>query len=123
MSHRVILLALLSLLACTRAVPAGNIYQVTSHEVDKTVTYEVGFGGAKLSDRLTASAHEEKASVSWQWTPSEETPAPAMKVWDHRTGETIPLYRFPGTKNPLPVIPSIEAMKVCPLTGDRSFKA
>jgi hypothetical protein len=44
-------------------------------------------------------------------------------VWDHRTGETIPLYRFPDAKNPLPVIPSIEAMKVCPLTGDKNFEA
>ncbi len=46
-----------------------------------------------------------------------------MKVWDHRTGETIPLYRFPDTRNPLPVIPSIKALKVCPITGDKDFKA
>jgi len=46
-----------------------------------------------------------------------------MKVWDHRTGETIPLYRFPDTRNPLPVIPSIKAMKVCPFTNDKNFKA
>jgi hypothetical protein len=46
-----------------------------------------------------------------------------MMLWNHRTGETIPLYHFPDAQNPLPVIPSIEAMKVCPLTNDKNFKA
>src|SRR5262249_10937430 len=102
---------------------AGNIYQVTSHEGDKTVTYEVRFGGGRAMDQVTAFDPETKKFVYLQWKRGDEKPAPAMKEWDHRTGETIPLYRFPGAKNPLPVIPSINAIKVCPLTGDKNFKA
>jgi len=50
-------------------------------------------------------------------------PEGAGAIWDHQTGQTIDLYQFPGVKHPLPAIPSIEAMKVCPRTGDRNFKA
>jgi len=46
-----------------------------------------------------------------------------MKFWDHGTGETISLYKFPHAKHPLPVIPSIKAMKFCPFTGDKNLKA
>jgi len=119
----VLLFALLCLLVGTTPVPAGNIYQVTSQDGDKTVTYEVRFGGGKLMDQFTAFDPETKKFVYLQWKRSDEKPAPAMKIWDHRTGETIPLYRFPGAKNPLPVIASIDAIKVCPLTGDKNFKA
>jgi len=57
------------------------------------------------------------------WGRQEEAPKPASKIWDHQTGETIELFKFKGAENPLPVIPSIEAMKVCPITGDKNFKA
>jgi hypothetical protein len=57
------------------------------------------------------------------WSRNDKPPTPARKLWDYRTGETIPLYRFPKVKNPLPVIPSIEAMKACPFTNDKNFKA
>jgi hypothetical protein len=40
-----------------------------------------------------------------------------------RTGETLSLYAFPNAKHPLPVIPPIEAMKVCPITRDIESKA
>jgi len=123
MSHRVLLFALFGLLAVVAPVRAENIYQVTSQDGDKTVNYKVRFGGNKLMDQITAFDPETKKFVYLQWKRKEEKPAPAMKVWDHRTGETIPLYRFPGAKNPLPVIPSIDSMKVCPLTGDKKFKA
>jgi hypothetical protein len=123
MSHRLLLFAVVGLLAGTTPALAGNIYKVTSQDGDKTVAYEVRFGGGKLMDQYTAFDSETKKFVYLQWNRSDEKPAPAMKVWDHRTGETILLYRFPDAKNPLPVIPSMEAMKVCPLTGHKNFKA
>ena len=123
MNLRFVLFAVVGLLAGTMPALAGNIYKVTSQDGDKTVTYEVRFGGGKLMDQFTAFNPETKKFVYLQWKRSDEKPAPAMKVWDHRTGETIVLYRFPDAKNPLPVIPSIDAMKVCPLTGDKNFKA
>lgn len=123
MSCRVLFVAVVGLLAGTAPASAGNVYKVTSRDGGKTVTYEVRFGGGKLMDQFTAFDPETKRFVYLQWKRGGEKPAPAMKVWDHRTGETVPLYRFPGAKNPLPVIPSIDAMKVCPLTNDRNFKA
>jgi hypothetical protein len=123
MSHRLLLIAAVGLLAGMTPALAGNIYKVTSQDDDKTVTYEVRFGGGRLMDQYTAFDPETKKFVYLKWKRSDEKPAPAMKVWDHRTGETIPLYRFPDAKNPLPIIPSIDAMQVCPMTGDKNFKA
>ena len=101
----------------------GNIYKVASQDGDKTLVYDVKFGGGRLMDQLTAFDPETKKFVYLRWKRSEEKPAPVAKVWTAGTGETIPLYRFPEAKNPLPAIPSIDAMKVCPLTGDKTFKA
>ncbi len=123
MSLRLLLFAVIGLVAGTTPTLAGNIYKVTSQDGDKTVTYEVRFGGGRLMDQYTAFDPDTKKFVYLQWKRDGEKPAPAMKVWDHRTGETILLYRFPDAENPLPVIPSIDAMKVCPLTGDKNFKA
>src|SRR5262249_4300101 len=115
------------LLACFFLVAAncwaGNVYQVTAQRGDKTVQYEVQFGGGRIMDRLTAFDPATKKFVYLDWERRGKAPAPVAKIWDHRTGETIPLYSFPQAKGPLPVIPSIEAMKVCPLTGDKNFKA
>jgi hypothetical protein len=123
MLYRVLLCVAVGFLASARLASAGNVYQVTSQSGEKTITYEVTFGGGKLVDRLTAFDPETKKFVYLRWRRSDKAPTPAMKVWDHRTGETIPLYKFPGAKHPLPVIPSLKAMKVCPLTGDKNFKA
>jgi hypothetical protein len=120
---RTLFLVLASLLAGTSTASAGNIYKVTSQDGEKSVSYAVRFGGGKLMERFTAFDPESKKFVYLEWKRSDEAPVPAMKVWDHRTGETIPLYRFPGVKDPLPVIPSIESMKACPLTNDKNFKA
>lgn len=120
---RVTLFAMIALLAGMTTARAGTIYNVTSQDGDKAVTYEVRFGGSKLMDQFTAFDPETKKFVYLKWKRGDEKPAPVMKVWDYRTGETILLYRFPDAKNPLPVIPSIDAMKVCPLTGDKNFKA
>jgi hypothetical protein len=121
--HRLTLFIVVGLLTATVPALAGNIYKVTSKDGDKTLTYEVRFGGGRLMDQVTAFDPESKKFVYLQWKRDGEKPAPAMKVWDHRTGETMLLYRFPDAKNPLPIIPSIDAMKVCPLTGDKNFKA
>lgn len=123
MRYRTLLFVVVNLLTGTSLVSAGNIYQVTSKDGEKTITYEVCFGGGRLMDQFTAFDPASKKFVYLQWKRSDEKPAPAMKVWDHRTGETILLYRFPDAKNPLPVVPSIDAMKVCPLTNDKNFKA
>ena len=112
-----------SLLIGTSLASAGTIYKVTSQDGERTITYEVRFGGGRLMDQFTAFDPETKKFVYLQWDRKGKPPAPAMKVWDHRTGETIPLYQFPGAKSPLPVIPSIDAMKACPLTNDKNFKA
>ena len=123
MKIRLTLFAVIALLVGTTLARAENIYKVTSQDGDKTVSYEVRFGGSKLMDQFTAFDPETKKFVYLRWKRSDEKPAPVMKVWDHRTGETILLYRFSDAKNPLPEIPSIDAMKVCPLTGDKNFKA
>ncbi len=102
---------------------AGNIYDVTSKDGKKTVTYQVRFGGGKLFDTYTAFDPASKKFVYLEWKRSEETPKPAMTIWDHRTGETISLYKFPDVKDPLPLIPAIEDMKACPMTGDKKFEA
>lgn len=117
------LFVVLAVLLGASAADAGNVYRVTSRKEGKTVTYEVRFGGGRLMDQATAFDPESRKFVYLQWERDGRKPAPAMRMWDHRTGATVSLYRFPGAKHPLPVIPSIEAMKVCPLTGDKDFKA
>jgi len=109
------------LASCT--LQAGEVYRVTSNDGRKTVTYEVRFGGGRLNDQFTAFDPETKKFVYLEWKRGESPPAPAMKIWDHQTGETISLYRFPKAKHPLPVIPSMESMRVCPITMDKKFKA
>ena len=122
MLSRTLLFVMVGLLIGTSSATAGNIYKVTSQDGEKTITYEVRFGGGRLMDQFTAFDPETKKFVYLQWDRKGRPPIPAMKVWDHRTGETILLYKFPDAKNPLPVIPSIEAMKVCPLTNDKNSK-
>ena len=110
-------------LIVTSSAAAGNVYKVASHDGEKTITYEVRFGGIKLMDQFTAFDPDTKKFVYLTWNRKDKPPTPAMKLWDYRTGESIPLYRFPYANNPLPVIPSIESMKVCPFTNDKNFKA
>lgn len=114
--------ALALMLSGLSAAWAGSIYQVTSKKGDKTVTYEVRFGGGRLMEEMTAFDPQTKKFVYLQWERDGKRPAPVSRYWDHHTGETIPLYRFPNAKNPLPAIPSAEAMKACPVTGDKNFK-
>ena len=123
MLTRTLFLVLTSLLVGTLSAPAENIYKVTGRDGEKTSTYEVRFGGNKLMDQFTAFDPETKKCVYLRWSRKERPPVPVMKLWDYRTGETILLYHFPNAKNPLPVIPSIESMKACPFTNDKTFKA
>ena len=102
---------------------AGDGYEVTAKQGDKEITYQVNFGGGRMFDQYTAFDPESKQFVYLQWNRQEQPPKPAMTIWDHQSGELVPLYKFPDVKHPLPIIPSMEAMKVCPITGDRQFKA
>jgi len=111
----------LALIASTS--DAGTGYKVTAKEGDKEVAYDVKFGGGKKFEQWTAFDPASKKFVYMQWPRGQAEPKPAPTIWDHRTGETVKLYKFPGVESPLPVIPSVEEMKVCPLTGDKKFKA
>ena len=122
MTSRTVLLALFGLLLGTLSAEAGAVYKVTSQDGEKTVTYEVRFGGTRRMAEFTGFDPETKRFVYLRWERKDKPPAPAMKIWDHHTGETVPLYNFPDAKHPLTVIPSIESMKVCPLTNDKNFK-
>lgn len=101
---------------------AGTGYEVTSMKEGKAVTYMVNFGGGFRFEQHTAYDPVSKEFVYLQWPRDGKAPKPVGAVWDHQTGQTMELYKFPGVKHPLPVIPSIKAMKVCPRTGDRKFK-
>ncbi|PQO35598.1 hypothetical protein [Blastopirellula marina] len=114
----------------TNSLLAGTGYEVTAKDGDKTVTYMVKFGGARLFDQYTAFDPATKKFVYLTWNSRplgggkpEAPPKPVASIWNHATGETIELFKFPGAEHPLPVIPSIEAMKFCPITGDQHFQA
>lgn len=114
----------------TNSLWAGTGYEVTAKEGDKTVTYSVKFGGGRMFDQYTAfdPATKKFVYLTWKSRPigggePEAAPKPVAAIWNHETGKTIQLYKFPGVEQPLPVIPSIEAMKFCPLTGDEHFTA
>jgi len=101
---------------------AGTGYEITSSDGEKTITYRVKFGGGRRFNQHTAYDPASKKFVYLNWPHDGEDPKPVCSIWNHQTGETVDLYQFPGVKNPLPVIPSIQAMKVCPRTGDKNFK-
>lgn len=115
--------SLLLTLLFAAAARAGDGYEVTSMQDGKPVTYMVIFGGGFLFEQHTAFDPVSKQFVYLSWPRDGKAPEPVGQIWDHRTGETIALYQFPGVKHPLPIIPSMEAMKVCPVTGDKDFQA
>ncbi len=123
MSQQTLAFSIAGLLVGAGIASAGTTYEVTGKADDKTVIYEVSFGGGFNFEQFTAFDPKSKQFVYLKWDRGTKAPAPAMKIWDHRTGETIPLYSFPKVKDPLPVIPSIEAMKICPITGDKKFES
>lgn len=84
----------------------------------ETVLLQLDFAGAFALAFLPAS----KSFVYLNWKGDEPRPEPACSIWDHQTEKTIALYQFPNVECPLPVIPSIQEMKVCPKTGDKDFK-
>jgi hypothetical protein len=111
-----LLLGLLAGAAC-----AGTIYEVTATKEGEKVPYRVKFGGGKAIGQWTAFDPKSKKFVYLIWKNGEPQPEPAATIWDHKTGETVKLYKFPNVDNPLPVIPSIKDIKVCPMTGDKDF--
>lgn len=114
---------LAALLCSAVTASAGTIYEVTAKSDGETITYQVRFGGGFRFDHFTAFDPASKKFVYMSWDRDAQAPEPAMHIWDHRSGETIPLYKFPDVENPLPVISSMEEMKVCPITGDKAFKS
>lgn len=103
---------------------AGTVYQVTAQDKNgKTVTYKVTFGGGRAFEMYTAFCPEKKDFVYLRFNRRGERPKSAGMIYDHRTGETIKLYQFEGCKTPLPVIESMQAMKVCPMTGAKDFES
>jgi hypothetical protein len=116
-----LLLAVL-VLAVVADATAGTKWRITSKEGDKEATYDVNFGGGKAFGRYTAFDPDTKKFVYLDWEDRANPPKPAAVIYDHRTGETVPLYKFPGAANPLPRIPSIDELKVCPYTGDKNFQ-
>jgi hypothetical protein len=116
--------ATLALSAAVAApAPAGDVYRVSASQGGKPTTYKVKFGGGKLFEQWTAFDPASKTFVYLTWPRGRDEPKPAGSIWDHRTGETTNLYKFPGVEQPLPVIPSIKDLTVGPLTGDKGFQA
>jgi len=115
------LLALAVAVLVAVSASAGTIYEVTATDGKEKVTYRVKFGGGKSLRQWTAFDPKSKTFVYLTWTDTEAIPEPVATIWDHKTGETVKLYKFPKADSPLPVIPTIDAMKVCPLTGDKDF--
>ena len=122
------ILPLILLAVITNTAFAGTGYEVTAKDGDEETTYMVNFGGGMFFDQYTAfdPASKKFVYLSWRSRPMndeepEDPPKPVCSIWNHETGETIDLYKFPNVEHPLPVIPSIEKMKVCPITGDENF--
>ncbi len=97
-------------------------YEVTSKDGDKVVRYMVRFGGGKRFESHTGFDPISKKFIYLSWPRGEAAPKPVASYWDPTSARKVVLYQFPGTKQALPVIPSIDAMKACPLTGDTKFK-
>jgi len=116
-------LPLLFLAILTSTAFAGTGYQVTSQDGEETVTYMVKFGGGFFFQQHTAYDPESEEFVYLTWEREKESPEPICSIWDHKTGETVDLYKFPNVEHPLPIIPSMDEMKVCPKTGDKDFKS
>jgi hypothetical protein len=116
--------SLLLVLLSAMFAAAGETFEITSTDGKKTIKYEVTFGGGFDHEVWTAFCPRSQKFVRVGWLRGKEKPPQvAATIWDHQTGRTINLYRFPGCPDPLPVIDSIQAMKVCPFTGDKNFKA
>lgn len=114
--------SLLAVLFFSASAFAGHFYEIESTDGKTKTQYRVRFGGGKLFEMRTGFDPKTKQFVYLEWKRGTEAPAHVAVIWDHRTGETIKLYKFPGVDQPLPVIPSLAEMKVCPLTGDKNYK-
>lgn len=119
---RLALIFLFSSVICS-SIHAGEQFEITSFDGEKHITYTVKFGGGKALEQLTAFDPISREFVYLTWRRGDEAPEPVGEIWDHETGKSRKLYRFPNVEHPLTVIPSMESMKVCPMTGDREFKS
>jgi hypothetical protein len=121
MTCRLFLNALLALFVVAPCCHGGVVYRITAADGAKDVTYEVKFGGGRKFEQFTAYDPASKKFVYLQWKRDGDKPAPAGAIWDHNSGATLALYRFPGVAQPLPVIPSIDDLKICPKTGSKKL--
>ena len=120
------LLTLMSCAILTLPVFSGTEYRVTATDSKgKVVTYEVTFGGGSWVDLFTAydPVSDQFVYITTPRGQDAPTPEPAATIWDHVTGREIKLYKFPDVEQPLPLIPSMKEMKICPKTGDKEFKS
>src|SRR5262245_25108784 len=103
--------SLLLLLLSVTFTAAGETFEITSTDGKKTLKYQVTFGGGLDHDLWTAFCPKSQKFVRVGWLRGKEkSPPVAATIWDHQTGRTINLYRFPGCPDPLPVIDSIKDM-------------
>jgi len=108
--------------AVASSTHAGTRWEITSQKGTRSVTYSVDFGGGKAFEQYTAWDPASKKFVYLAWPRGEDGPKPVSTIWNHSTGELVKLFQFPEVKHPLPVIPSIDTIKVCPKTGDKKFR-
>lgn len=101
---------------------AGTGYKVTVVVDGEEVSYHVRFGGGMTFNMMTAYDPISGEFVYLNWKYDEEDPAPVAKIWDHVSGRFIPLFKFPGVEQPLPVIPSIRSLQVCPKTRSKDLR-
>lgn len=117
-----------TLLSCLFVVTLAPVavlatgYEITSRQGDEVITYMVRFGGGKQFESYTGFDPISKQFVYLSWPRGDAPPQPVSSYWDPTSARHIVLYQFPDTKQAIPVISSIDAMKVCPLTGDKNFK-
>jgi hypothetical protein len=120
---RFLLSSLVIVLGVSTAL-TGEIYEATGTDGKTTVKHELWFGGGKNGLQvLNAFDPQTKKIVRMEIDRSKgEKAKVAAQIWDYKTGRTIDLYKFPGSAHPLPLIPSIEEFRICPITGDTKLK-
>jgi hypothetical protein len=100
----------------------GNVYKITSADGESSyeaVFYPKGSGGSDQNFLYTAFDPDSKKFVYWV---GKGSPKAVGRIWNSATGETTWLYEFPGAKQPLPVIESIDDIKAFPGTKNKDFK-
>jgi len=121
MSFRRIVYSLFLLVTIVGLSYSGEFYLITSS--DGNTSYKLRFGSGKAGgSSLNGFDPVTKKLVVIHLKPGEAKPKPVAKIWDHKTGKTIPLYKFPDVEQPLPVIESIKDLTFFPFTDSKDFE-